>query len=1083
MTDCITAWVSTDVPGLRELDYSTGGAYTTATVASGWQSYEDYLDAITSALGTAGVDYAAAYDPTTDRVTLTRQSGAQYKIRLESQSMADLLGCSSTTAWDALADTHTGDVAPDGAVPVSSVDLRDPTPSRQIEPQAFAWRRDYSIAFGDGVEHRVELRASYAAAQRILSGPCGRGRVRVGPYPSTAAYSSTALSGTVDGEWSRLRAPALVSTTETWIAVTGTLRQTRDPDATSSEWDAVFGSLDRGYSVVAYAVIEGLPLRLSASALGWTDSDRTEHARLILDGDGRISYQIDRQSGVCGAGRMRLGILDPDDDTGVFAVSTLTTRLTADLDAADTTASADTTGWPSSGTFWVGKEYVEYSGTSGGTTFTGLTRGAVNPIYEYRAKAPNNWQTISNRPRWWAGRIVEVWVALVDPWGRPVGTAWDDAHCRQVWAGELVTLPTYVAGVWTLDAEHLVRRLTRPAGAEVTGRVVPWRFGIQTADGPLVSVPTDATVRVEYEHPTGPFSGSADIAITALNVTPEASPSGYRIAPIGEFVGQAIEEAKAAYDADGGPEENWRPLYQSTEVDADGVVRCRVRKIINAIGGGSATYRIGPIITASGDQHWCWKQPIVFTPTDLSENQGGVISGLFPLGLTGKTSRLVPIETDPAADVDWPSTGAVVIRGDDGPEVIQYALLHDGISLTGRTYLYEVDRAQLSTPAVNLYPGDLDAQSLQALSGTIGAQIATALESSGLALRGTYDTQSHGYGLDDDHVGEASLQALAMLVSQETAYPGDRSLEAHIGGFLAASGWCVVPTRTPGDQRLRLGIGRTVPIAATATYTLTDDDLALDRLPEVAELLPAPNVATFEAGEIDDLESRVYRVIHAEAARAEGAREESYRLPVTLSLMGHVILVMSAQSVMWLRSQLVAYRFHVGPTRDWLPGQVIDIDLTHPALRDPATGARGLSGQGAIVEVARSVVGQSASIVVLVRADDAQVAPLVPAVLVTDVDGSVLTVAETTYPDGRDLWEDSSDVLLYQAGVDGRYDTVQIAGISGADITVSSVPAWLTDAEISANGAIYMAYPASGATNITAHQAAHAHYADGSVWM
>jgi len=141
--------------------------------------------------------------------------------------------------------------------------------------------------------------------------------------------------------------------------------------------------LERGYSTLIVTLIEGIPARWSerpvataaddvapAATSGITD----EPALAILPGT-VSSSDLDRQTGLANGRALDIALdLDQMGDTAraLFVRPSLKAILTADVTnpAATTIDVASTTGWPSSGGFWLGREYLTYSGKTA-TSFTG----------------------------------------------------------------------------------------------------------------------------------------------------------------------------------------------------------------------------------------------------------------------------------------------------------------------------------------------------------------------------------------------------------------------------------------------------------------------------------------------------------------------------------------------------------------------------------------------------------------------------------------------------------------------------------------------------------------------------------------
>jgi hypothetical protein len=145
--------------------------------------------------------------------------------------------------------------------------------------------------------------------------------------------------------------------------------------------------LERGYSTLIVAEIEGIPVRWVERAVATAADDTapastsgtTTDPSLVIPMGMTQAVDIDRQTGIAN-GRAMDVILDLDQmgDTAraLFVRPSLKTILTADVTnpAATTIAVASTTGFAASGGFWLGREHITYTSVTA-TTFVGCTRG------------------------------------------------------------------------------------------------------------------------------------------------------------------------------------------------------------------------------------------------------------------------------------------------------------------------------------------------------------------------------------------------------------------------------------------------------------------------------------------------------------------------------------------------------------------------------------------------------------------------------------------------------------------------------------------------------------------------------------
>lgn len=153
---------------------------------------------------------------------------------------------------------------------------------------------------------------------------------------------------------------------------------------------------------------------------------------------------------------LRVADTDGQDTFGTFINRRLAggeTTLTATLDRDDTTISVkSTTGFPSSGTAFIGTEAFTYSGVTA-TSFTGCTRGKYSPFtcnssgsggsrfanhhrYGKDASYVQMQPVVSQFPRTWMGKRVGVWMHTLTG-GSTLNTK---ADAQLLYAGRLVSI-------------------------------------------------------------------------------------------------------------------------------------------------------------------------------------------------------------------------------------------------------------------------------------------------------------------------------------------------------------------------------------------------------------------------------------------------------------------------------------------------------------------------------------------------------------------------------------------------------------------------------------------------------------------
>lgn len=150
----------------------------------------------------------------------------------------------------------------------------------------------------------------------------------------------------------------------------------------------------------------------------------------MQSGFGVVETEVNLRTGTVTSGASSLRFLLPDEDRAsgnvwLDLLARSTSRadvdhasLADDFDISDTTLTVhDTTGWPSSGTLYLGLETITYSGKTS-TTFTGCTRGRFrSPELNHRGRVASNSEIgsgayVRSAPLAWKGRVMRLWLCF-----------------------------------------------------------------------------------------------------------------------------------------------------------------------------------------------------------------------------------------------------------------------------------------------------------------------------------------------------------------------------------------------------------------------------------------------------------------------------------------------------------------------------------------------------------------------------------------------------------------------------------------------------------------------------------------------
>lgn len=1057
-------WVHCDVPTYRQIEISTDAVTWQACVVSGWLPFRDYLDALAAAInafaaGTWTVTLIDGGDETS-RVRIRRTAGTEDLIfRFESQAMASLLGFSDTLTG-APGSAATGQAAPDGYLDCFAVAWENPRNAADSELVEMRHGRTFNPQWNTGTLYDLDVGLPWGRMDRLEAGPCRRGKVRVGD----AVYSSGPMdpddtAGYLDGYLVDVRpAPDDAYEQDAKLRAVLLLPDAEDRDTTSEELgDVVLGSLKRGFGWVYWADIEGLPVILEEHTTGQSLAGYTTAPRLVIDGSSSIGWQVDRSKGVVACRPLAMGIHDPENALGWWrrprAGGAPVYTLASDVGATDTEIEVleDLTS-VGAGAGWLGKEYCTWSGvdtTGSPHKLTGVSRGTWGPRYTYRSGSIAQFRQISQRPAFWPGRIVRLWVSLVRPDGTAVGSTFGDDYSLQLYLGEIEKVPAYDRGTFNLRVLSLERRLTKPVG-------VPYQA---TLDGRRGDAPGDVYVWVA---PGETFGLSFTASGTPATFAPQPinDPGNVRLA-LEIATHNVINTARAFIES--GPSDVVNALAVSEFEDLqDGSVRVTVHCETNSLGSLDLwIYRTndspgwltglniaqGPSLTH--DYSWIvhpQSSPYFFVREPLSQQFGS--AGL-------------------------PTEGLAVVDGDP-KEAVRYKGKYEVPGALGELWrLTIVDRGVGGSPRTDLTQKGTAVRGSILLQGKPGKILARLIESSGTGLRGTYDVlpEGAGYGLDDAYVDEASLTNLHSPAGSLSIVPEQRySVEKLLGGLLAASWRAIGPVRV--GRALKIGLLTTVPVEGLTDVSLDDAALLLRNAAEGEETMPGPSSVLIKGaqGALEQSKPNEFRATEQALESAKGAEEWELALWGLTPNMFFAVAPSMGVSLLSLTAQFSAVRLRCTPWRDLLPGLNAAINVTHPSLWDWEGGAMGLEGFGRVMSVERNLRTGAVTSNVL-TGGQSRLGSLCPGFRVSGKAGLEITFAE----DVSKFFVGGETMRFVNPGRSTEITDLDLASVAGTTVVVTTTPpAWI------AAGVTVGTYPQEGSGS--ARQDAFVHHDDESTW-
>lgn len=1101
----LQAMINCDLPGHRTLEFDTGSGFSSVQI-SGWRPFREYLAQFSSALPNS---WRLGYDEATDRVLLTHGSGS-ITLRFESQSMADTFGSASTTT---AAITGSGDLGskPYGLTPIGSLHISDPVSGNTPSLRVFRHGRAHSSSYGSAKNYKVGIRLDPSDFPRLQEGPCGVGKVRIGDYSAGSAYGSGDLGGYLDG-YILSQDDLTLENMEVSLGGSSTFQIVAPNTAHSSSAvvsDQFWGHLDRGSSLNYFCEIEGLPYRLIEKAVGFSSGNFVDSETLIIDNSQKVQYKINRLKGLAGASGVTLGVLDPKNSLGIFERASVQIPISADVDYNDTTInlSADSTDFGGGGVAYLGKEALRFSGNTGpsGTPANQLQNISryFGPGYDYKKESIQKFRTVTNRKRVWNGCEVDLRAMLLDPYGRAIGATYSDDYQRKIYSGEVEGLPGYDNGVWVIQTTDLIRRLSRKVGFGSSAKTAPAvsqnlasLIGLSLNQFSGLWVRTFATDRLVATVVT---NDGTDIETTNLGISLNSIGLPY-YHTIGEGIGKLLNVilSMALPNSDlVNAQINILHNVQEYKIDDSGTV---FFSFVASQPGSGVFYLIEEITlspsTAAGTTSpgWLPKGAAIWNRPVDTGTSGQIV--FRTTNCQGTTFPLVVMKQPPNTSSDLGSfsgSGFAILEGDGAVnELIRYDGT-DSASIPNRIILTGVTRNLLGQ-SVNVFKGEREVQEAirlgtdeQALTSTIGELAAQVLESSGNAgQRGAFDALPRGFGYAltaSDHVYDNPLTLQdpsstivgGMNVPLDIVLTGGVSFVEYFGGYASARGMCFSWIRS--GTGLKIGLAMTSPSGNAEKYTITDEDMIHGDSASIQRVAVGPNEVTITQSESPLLQGKsqyTYRILEDMLSRGTVSAkvslygmQESYFYLYAKNLAASVVNNSGAET---------AYKLKVKPSRDWLPGQLIRVDVTNPAIYDWKGGAQGLGDLARIMEVSRDLSSGECEITIIAGATT-YFPTLCPATLVTNYttagsDG-VVTVNDSS-------WFEAADVIrVYNPGTVIAEEKVILSVNSGTnEITFSGLLGFAPVA-----GYTTASYPKDDNALITAKQNSHCHVEDGGAWL
>lgn len=1011
-----------------------------------------------------------AYNSTTDRVTVTCTATLDLAL---TGATAPLLGF---TGLSYSGTSITAESGPGAIVPLVSAPMDPPKMIDRAELTRYRHGQALATTWTQIRVQTVELVARGAEADRLTAW------VTSGFVTVTDSEGVTVSGFVVDEPEFKTEGQREQITIRRLVLVLA--------DAATVEagpYTGVWGALAFGWNVIYGLTVDGIPSLFVERQAG----DVTGEGALSIDDSADIGVEIDRERGLGAGLALSVTLRDTSTVRGYMRNPSLIARLTASYASDAATINVDdTTGWPSSGSLYLGHERFSYTGTTG-TTFTGVNRTStsIQRIYESAAG-----YVCTDRPYQWRGRRCNLQAFPVNPYG------WAQASGITVFYGELEAEPLRKRDGFALTAQSLDRVLEREIVGVSTGTV-------ESQDGCVAYPDLKLSLTIEGKHNSGTpgFSYS-------FEVSPFTALTGPTVLDWSSFAQQLRDEWNTVVSAL--VANTYIDTYPTLEPIGPAGFQLRIPLLYDAnfhVYRYSASWSGGGVNSASGLTPWA-NMPQNYGVSEALTTQAVVQwydGDLRRANVVGTSTWPVQTaqEASPACFVRLETPTFTTVTecrfqvGDEGYKAVCESVLLDD----GRVFLYAIKGKFGGAIPANLIGATVTLGAALSNGGSSLASLSyKILTSSGTGDNGAQDvlSQSQGYaipeslltwsgGIDDG----GTLDGLADdAIATLSALPERISLADFLGGLLALRRQAIA--LAPYGTGMRLQLVSTGPGASDWVAAVTDDDLVgyAEDPAETTERLRPPNRVTLQAG--DDIEPVTVQDLSSVAI--EGPNEWTLTVPVGDRDSLVALALACGQSLLTLDRSGQAATLRLPPWLTCKVGDSLSLDVSHPSLWSPQTGLPGYTGFARISGLLRNL-RTGVQKATLLLSGNQTVAAISPAWQVFDWTGpdndptAIAIVQPSDLNNGlafeiyeyiaNMLAQSASPVALlhYEPGVSegvGQfvYVTAASIGTNVVDLTVSSV----TGVTLTADS--WLTLPDLTSAEGSAWQDGHAHVDDGTFW-
>jgi len=856
----------------------------------------------------------------------------------------------------------------------------------------------------------------------------------------------------------------------------------------------IAGGFRYGFGVMYALKIEGFAYIWTERDLGASNpSGYAQDPSLVIDESSKIGSLVDRQKGIGKAFDLGVKLLDSTVNAALFKKPTAAAALTTSL-AYGTTANLvvdSNTSFASSGVVYIGSEAIAYSGKSGSTILSGLTRGAPGGDWKaYTHPTTSQISTwVTNSPLFWRGKRAKLYAIPVSPFGTITGAnVLTDAGL--IWEGKVAEAPVRVSDGWSFRCRSFDRVLDEPVISPITG-VGEFNTG---HDPVFVVDKTWAYHLLGYTDGSNVKLFDADFA--PFNESWITDTSIHRYSWARDRILTDFNATAATMTYLGA----MRWVQSTTD---DGGLRWEME-----ISMSQSLAAATPVqFKRSMDQGW--------TPVKTYNQTGGQFlkSGAMPPSASGYSFEPFRVAMTvggatvdkidgfsgrfrPEVQGDLPSSGWLIIEADGASFAFEYT----SKAAVGDEILFATD----GTTSAKTIPFPVVASDANPIKFTIKTATLTSglvrdimrrvLMSSGRGNNdGTYDTLPLGSGYDLEIVETSSfdniLDGAWSEITSSLVLADDTSFAALFGPLLALSQRAIVPRNDGTDIKLA-AVDMSVFNVGAVAVTITDSDLVVSpsKRQPVRPKRPRNPPNAVDVNLLNSLGDNSGTIAISDIVSQRASGTTRWKVPAR----GIRVDEIEPAAASWARSLFSdmpatnVVEVDVAPWVEVETGDAVDLDLSHFALWDQSAGTRGYTGAARVLGRQVNLKTQIQTLTLLIQGTWKNAA-LAPSAKVTAISGSGGSPSSVTvdgaYTSLFQAYLASSNpftVTAYKPSEDGvSYGyTINAVSPSGGNciLAVASVIGTFT-----LTTDWFLTLPVSGSSNTA--QAKHMHDNDGSRWL